>query len=219
MFSRLSSTLRSSGRTLFQQSRARMIKNHNQRRNMGGGRYVCPMFYVYVCSSVFELKNGQRMFVKSNFDVVFSQHTFIICSSFSRYHSFSSHIHTNICKLSNPNTPYYTLPHKNNSHWMEQSQVHTQLGEVFGFVCWMWIFYRAREDLPVVLGWRHPWEHAEDPWAGVDGNVPEEHVEGIEELRADWDTFMEKAKVPGDGDDDEDDEDDEDEDDDEDDEE
>ncbi len=96
---------------------------------------------------------------------------------------------------------------------MEVSQVHSQLGEVFGFVCWMWIFYRAREDLPVVLGWRHPWEHAEDPWAGVDGSIPEEHVEGIEELRADWENFMEKAKVPGDGDDDDDDDDDEDEDD------
>ncbi len=74
----------------------------------------------------------------------------------------------------------------------------------------MWIFYRAREDLPVVLGWRHPWEHAEDPWASVSGDIPEEHVEGIEELRADWDTFMEKAKVPGDGDDDDEDEDDDD---------
>jgi hypothetical protein len=30
---------------------------------------------------------------------------------------------------------------------------------------WLWIFHRARQDGPVVLGWRHPWEHAHDPWA------------------------------------------------------
>lgn len=27
---------------------------------------------------------------------------------------------------------------------------------------WLWIFHRARNDLPVVLGMRHPWEHAHD---------------------------------------------------------
>eukprot|EP00558_Chaetoceros_sp_UNC1202_P002946 CAMPEP_0197233918 /NCGR_PEP_ID=MMETSP1429-20130617/1832_1 /TAXON_ID=49237 /ORGANISM="Chaetoceros sp., Strain UNC1202" /LENGTH=143 /DNA_ID=CAMNT_0042692235 /DNA_START=40 /DNA_END=471 /DNA_ORIENTATION=+ len=99
------------------------------------------------------------------------------------------------------------------SHWMEVSEVHTQLGEVFGFVCWMWIFHRARNDLPVVLGWRHPWEHAEDPWAG--NYAIEDNVEGIEELRKDWDEFTAKAIIPGDGDDDDDEEDDDDEDDDE----
>ena len=98
------------------------------------------------------------------------------------------------------------------SHWLEVSDVHTKMGEGIGFVCWLWIFYRAREDLPVVLGWRHPWEHAEDPWAAV--SIPEEQVEGIDELRADWDAFMEKAKVPGDGDDDDDDDDEDDDDDD-----
>lgn len=87
---------------------------------------------------------------------------------------------------------------------MEVSDVHTKLGEAFGFVCWMWIFHRARNDLPVVLGWRHPWEHAEDPWAAV-----EAAQDDVEELKADWDKFQEKASIPGDGDDDEEDDDDE----------
>jgi hypothetical protein len=39
------------------------------------------------------------------------------------------------------------------------------LGEAIGFFMWLWIFHRARQDGPVVLGWRHPWEHAHDPWA------------------------------------------------------
>ena len=104
------------------------------------------------------------------------------------------------------------------SHWMEVSETHKNLGEVFGFVCWMWIFYRARNDLPVVLGWRHPWEHAEDPW----GHGGHHHhgdidsgLDNIKELRSDWDSFQLKATVPGDGDDDDDDEDEDEEDDDE----
>eukprot|EP00566_Odontella_aurita_P023139 CAMPEP_0113543368 /NCGR_PEP_ID=MMETSP0015_2-20120614/10120_1 /TAXON_ID=2838 /ORGANISM="Odontella" /LENGTH=134 /DNA_ID=CAMNT_0000443521 /DNA_START=115 /DNA_END=522 /DNA_ORIENTATION=- /assembly_acc=CAM_ASM_000160 len=84
-------------------------------------------------------------------------------------------------------------------HWMEVSEVHTRAGEFVGFVCWMWIFHRARHDLPVVLGWRHPWEHAEDPWAAHD------QLENIAELESDWDTFAEKAIRPGEDDDDDDD--------------
>ena len=95
---------------------------------------------------------------------------------------------------------------------MDVSETHKNIGEAFGFVTWLWIFYRARNDLPVVLGWRHPWDHAEDPWASVG---MDEEVQGIEELRADWDSFQEKATVPGDGDDDDDDDDDDEEDDDE----
>jgi len=82
------------------------------------------------------------------------------------------------------------------SRFMEVSPVHTRLGEAFGFVCWMWIFHRARCDLPVVLGWRHPWEHAEDPWAGI---VPmDDAIEEIDELRADWDKFQTQASNPED---------------------
>lgn len=80
---------------------------------------------------------------------------------------------------------------------MEVSEVHTRAGEFVGFVTWLWVFHRARNDLPVVLGWRHPWEHAEDPWAVRD------HIESIAELEKDWDTFAEKAVRPGEDDDDE----------------
>eukprot|EP00979_Chaetoceros_neogracilis_P011072 scaffold2678_cov271-Chaetoceros_neogracile.AAC.12 len=96
------------------------------------------------------------------------------------------------------------------AHWMEVSKVHTRLGEAFGFVCWMWIFHRARTDGPVVLGWRHPWEHAEDPWASV--THKDDHIDDNENLRAAWETHQQRAAVPGDGDDDDDDEENEDED-------
>jgi hypothetical protein len=88
---------------------------------------------------------------------------------------------------------------------MEVSDVHTKLGEAFGFVCWMWIFHRARNDLDVVLGWRHPWEHAEDPWASVAHQ--DDDIHEIDALKADWDLHQQRAAVPGDGDDDDDDED------------
>jgi uncharacterized membrane protein YagU involved in acid resistance len=45
------------------------------------------------------------------------------------------------------------------SGYLKTSPTHELWGETFGVVCWLWIFYRARQDLPVVLGWRHPWEH------------------------------------------------------------
>mmetsp|Transcript_26706 Transcript_26706/g.37644 ORF Transcript_26706/g.37644 Transcript_26706/m.37644 type:complete len:136 (+) Transcript_26706:55-462(+) len=97
------------------------------------------------------------------------------------------------------------------AHWMETSPVHEMWGEAFGFVCWMWIFHRARQDLPVVMGWRHPWEHEHDDHA-----LP--HVHDEKELQTEWDTFLVKATKPGEDDDDDDDdeeEDDEDEEDDE----
>ncbi|KAF2484590.1 hypothetical protein BDY17DRAFT_323431 [Neohortaea acidophila] len=28
-----------------------------------------------------------------------------------------------------------------------------------GAAMWFFLFYRARHDMPVLLGWRHPWEH------------------------------------------------------------
>ena len=98
-----------------------------------------------------------------------------------------------------------------NSHWMEVSEVHTRVGEAFGFICWIWVFHRARNDLPVVLGWRHPWEHAEDPWAVSD------HVDNEEVVEQDWNEFMTKAIKPGEDDDDDDEDDDDDDEDDDDD--
>ena len=55
----------------------------------------------------------------------------------------------------------------------------------------MWVFYRAKHDLPVVLGLRHPWEHGEDPWAIVD------HVENLHALEEDWEDFAIKSTNPG----------------------
>ena len=51
----------------------------------------------------------------------------------------------------------------------------------------------------MVLGLRHPWEHGEDPWAIQD------HVEGLEELRGEWEGFIEKATRPGEDEEEEDD--------------
>ncbi|KAK4164860.1 hypothetical protein QBC43DRAFT_288400 [Cladorrhinum sp. PSN259] len=28
-----------------------------------------------------------------------------------------------------------------------------------GAAMWFWIFYRAKKDGPVLLGWKHPWDH------------------------------------------------------------
>mmetsp|Transcript_30453 Transcript_30453/g.63469 ORF Transcript_30453/g.63469 Transcript_30453/m.63469 type:complete len:151 (-) Transcript_30453:217-669(-) len=86
-------------------------------------------------------------------------------------------------------------------HWMEVSQPHKIAGEVCGFFTWLWVFYRAKHDLPVVLGLRHPWEHAEDPWAVSD------HVEGVEELQKEWEEFTVKSTNPGEEDDDDEEED------------
>ena len=93
---------------------------------------------------------------------------------------------------------------------MEVSDVHTKAGEAFGFVCWIWVFHRARCDGPVVMGWRHPWEHAEDPWVAAG----EAEISGsVEEMKADWDAFAQKAIKPGEDDDDDDDDEDDDDDD------
>ena len=85
-----------------------------------------------------------------------------------------------------------------NRHWMEVSQPHTIAGEICGFFTWIWVFHRARQDLPVVLGLRHPWEHGEDPWAIKD------HVDNLDGLQSEWESFQEKAGTPGEDDDDED---------------
>lgn len=80
---------------------------------------------------------------------------------------------------------------------MEVSKTHTMWGEAFGVVCWLWVFHRARHDLPVVLGWRHPWEHAPDPWA------PNVHI-NEKALEKDWETFGRAAAIKGEDDDEED---------------
>ena len=76
---------------------------------------------------------------------------------------------------------------------------HQFWGEAFGVFCWLWVFHRARQDLPVVLGLRHPWEHAEDPWA------PDIHL-NEKALHDDWYTFGKEMALHDDDDDDEDEE-------------
>ena len=44
---------------------------------------------------------------------------------------------------------------------------HTITGKGLCAVMWFWVFYRAKQDGPVVLGWRHPWEgHHDDHGKG-----------------------------------------------------
>jgi hypothetical protein len=76
------------------------------------------------------------------------------------------------------------------SHFMQVSEQHTWWGEAFGTVCWVWIFHRARLDGPVVLGFRHPWEHAEDPFAPHAVHAETESV-----MEDTWDSFTSKAMI------------------------
>ena len=46
---------------------------------------------------------------------------------------------------------------------MYVSEIHKNFGEAFGVVAWLWVFHRARHDLPVMYGFYHPWEaHGHD---------------------------------------------------------
>jgi hypothetical protein len=80
------------------------------------------------------------------------------------------------------------------------------VGEFLGFVCWMWVFHRARHDGPVVLGWRHPWEHAPDPFAVHDLPADSYEFEG-QNSKDLYDPFGEDADDDEDEDDDDDDDD------------
>jgi hypothetical protein len=85
---------------------------------------------------------------------------------------------------------------------MTVSKEHTMWGEAFGTVCWVWIFHRARLDGPVVLGWRHPWEHAPDPF-NPHGHGHDDHAEAAV-LEETWDSFTAKAMIQREVDDDDD---------------
>jgi hypothetical protein len=83
---------------------------------------------------------------------------------------------------------------------MHVSEIHTRLGEAFGVVCWLWVFHRARNDLPVMYGFRHPWEHAPDPFA------PDHHGHGHGDhhhMEETWDKFNAKSMKVGDDDEEE----------------
>ena len=42
---------------------------------------------------------------------------------------------------------------------METNAFGTNLGEAFGTLAWLWIFYRFSQDGKVLLGYEHPWDH------------------------------------------------------------
>merc|ERR1711865_523696 len=98
----------------------------------------------------------------------------------------------------------------------------TKLGEVFGTICWLWVFHRMSQDGRVLLGYEHPWEHGGggetdlyEQQLRVQGNMhPLGRVakQTSDAMVANWETFNGKAINPGDDDDDDDDDDDEDDD-------
>ncbi|KAH8550676.1 hypothetical protein BGW37DRAFT_427447 [Umbelopsis sp. PMI_123] len=44
---------------------------------------------------------------------------------------------------------------------------HRYTAKALGASMWFWMMYRAKQDMPVLLGWRHPW----------DGHHGDEHAE------------------------------------------
>ena len=93
-------------------------------------------------------------------------------------------------------------------HWMEVSKNHTLGGEIAGCIMWLWIFHRARNDMPVLLGLRHPWEHGHDSF-----DISEEIEDDDQYDFANGPMLIMNEEEPDeDEDDDEDDEDDEDDD-------
>ena len=88
-------------------------------------------------------------------------------------------------------------------------QMMHNFAEGFGVICWLWIFSRVRADAPWVLGFRHPWDHVEDPFAPSSHDHGHGEAPSGEEMVASWDKFTDKAVKPGEDDDDDDDDDDE----------
>ena len=50
---------------------------------------------------------------------------------------------------------------------------HLTAQKVMGTVMWLWLFYRAKNDGPALLGLEHPWEHG--------GHGHDDHGHGEEE--------------------------------------
>lgn len=94
---------------------------------------------------------------------------------------------------------------------MHVSEIHARWGEAFGVVAWLWVFHRARQDLPVMYGFRHPWEHAEDPFNPHPDHG--HHGSKASDGTAEYEKFSAKAMRMNDDDDEEEEEDDDDEDD------
>jgi hypothetical protein len=85
---------------------------------------------------------------------------------------------------------------------METNSFGQQVGEVFGTVAWLWVFHRFSQDGAVLLGYRHPWDHGDHG----DDHGPAHHKKSLtaEEVASKWESFSEKAVVPGEDDEDED---------------
>ncbi|GKY99738.1 hypothetical protein MPSEU_000927800 [Mayamaea pseudoterrestris] len=94
-------------------------------------------------------------------------------------------------------------------HYMTVSENHRIAGEVFGTVCWLWVFHRASHDLPVVLGWRHPWEHAPGDDHGHEHHGHVVAASAPAQIAAGWEKAVAKMTNFNDDDDDDDDEEDE----------
>jgi hypothetical protein len=89
---------------------------------------------------------------------------------------------------------------------MEVNQFGTRMGEAFGTIAWLWIFYRFSQDGMVLLGYEHPWEHGHhsgDHHGHGGGHGHKELTPA--ERAASWEVFADKAVNPGDDDDDDDD--------------
>jgi hypothetical protein len=90
--------------------------------------------------------------------------------------------------------------HHDDRHFMHVSEPHRQAGEFFGVIMWLWVFHRLRMDGAVLLGFRHPWEHA----GGDDHD--DHHHDPATKLGVAWDNFTAKSIVPKEVDDDDDEE-------------
>ena len=66
---------------------------------------------------------------------------------------------------------------------------------------WLWVFHRARHDGPVLLGWRHPWEHGDGDHGGGQHHDESPAAGASQEG---WDAFSTKALKMNDDDDDDD---------------
>jgi hypothetical protein len=84
---------------------------------------------------------------------------------------------------------------------METNKFGENLGDVFGTICWLWVFHRFRQDGAVLLGYQHPWEHghADDHQGG--SHAPSKKLKP-EEVAESWQKFSERSTIPGDDDDD-----------------
>jgi hypothetical protein len=95
---------------------------------------------------------------------------------------------------------------------METNPFGARVGEAFGTIAWLWVFYRFSQDGKVLLGMEHPWDHGHGDHGGDHGHGGHGSHKKLssEERATSWEAFANKSVNPGDDDDDDDDDDDED---------